>query len=52
MGGILAVVDIAYVPSLEFVGSVTNDLGDLLGSFPVGGQLTCSCFFGVLEESA
>ena len=35
MGGIPAVVNAASVSSLEFVGSVTNDLGDLVGSFPI-----------------
>ena len=36
MGGILAVVDVTSVSSMEFVGSVTHDLGDLIGSFLVG----------------
>ena len=36
MGGVLAVVDVASISSLEFVGSLTDDLGDLVGSFPVG----------------
>ena len=36
MGGIPAVVDVASVLSLQFVGSVIDDLGDLVGSFPVG----------------
>ena len=52
MGGIPAVGDVASVSSLEFIGSLPDDLGDLVGSFPVGAQLACSCFFGVLEDSA
>ena len=52
MGGIPAVVDVTFISSLEFVGSVTHDLGDLVRSFPVGAQLACSYFFGVLEDSA
>ena len=36
MSGIPAVVDVTSVSSLEFVGSVTDDLGDLVRSFPVG----------------
>lgn len=36
MSGVPTVVDVASVSSLEFVGSVTDDLGDLVGSFPVG----------------
>ena len=52
MGGVLTAVDVASVLSLEFVGSLTDDLGDLVGSFPVVAQLACSYFFGVLEDSA
>ena len=52
MGAIPAVVDVASISSLEFVGSMTDDLGDLVGPFPVGAQLASSCFFGVLEDSA
>ena len=36
MSGIPAVVDVASISSLEFVGSLTDDLGNLVGSFPVG----------------
>lgn len=36
MGGVPAVVDVASISSLEFVGSVTHNLGDLVGSLPVG----------------
>ena len=32
MGGVPAVVDVTSVSSLEFVGSVTHNLGDLVGS--------------------
>ena len=52
MSGVLAVVDVASILSLEFVGSLTDDLGDLVGSFPIGAQLACSCFFGILENVA
>ena len=31
MGGVPAVVDVASVSSLEFVGSVTHNFGDLVG---------------------
>ena len=52
MSGIPAVMDFAFISSLEFVGSLTDDLGDLVGSFPIGAQLACCCFFGILENLA
>ena len=36
MGGVPVVVDVTSVSGLEFVGSVTHDLGDFVRSFPVG----------------
>ena len=51
MSGVPAIVDVASILSLEFVGSLNDDLGDLVGSFPVGAELAFSCFFGILENS-
>mgnify|MGYP003411365460 CR=1 FL=1 len=36
MSGVPAIVDVASISSLEFIGSLTDDLGDLVGSFLVG----------------
>ncbi len=36
MSGVLAIVDVTSILGLEFVGSVADDLGDLVRSFPVG----------------
>ena len=36
MGGVPAVVDVASILGLEFVGSMANNLGDIVRSFPVG----------------
>ncbi len=36
MSGVPAVVDVASILGLEFVGFVADDLGDLVRSFPVG----------------
>ena len=36
MGGVPAIVDVAPVSSLEFVGSVADDPGNFVGSFLVG----------------
>ena len=40
--GVLAIVDVASVLSLELVGSLSNRLGDLVGSFPCRTELAHS----------
>ena len=49
--GVPTVVDVASVLSLEFVGSLSHNFGDLVGSFPCRAKLTSLWVFGVLEDS-
>ena len=52
MCGVLAIVDVASILSLDFVGFLTNNFGDLVRSFPGWAELTRPYLFGVLEDSA
>ncbi len=54
MGGVPAVVDVASVSGLEFVGSVSHNLGDPLGSGerPFEGLAIVNGNFGRLSPEA
>ena len=52
MDGIPAVGNVATILGLEFVCSLPNNLGDLVGSFPGRTELAGSWIFGILENSA
>lgn len=51
MNYILAIVDVVAIFSLEFVGTLSEDLGDLVGSLLYRTKLPCSYILCVLEES-
>ena len=52
MDGILAVGNVVTILSLEFVRSLTDDLGDFVRAFPSNTELAGSWVFGVLIEFA
>ena len=52
MDGIPAVGNVPTILGLEFVCSLPNDLGDLVGSFPSWAKLANTWVFGILEDSA
>ena len=52
MDGILAISNVAIILGLEFVCSLTNNLGDFVRAFIGRTQLAGSWVFGVLVDSA
>ena len=51
MDGIPAVGNVATILGLEFVCSLTNNLGDLVGSLPGRTKLANTWVFSILEDS-
>ena len=52
MDGIPAVGNVATILGLEFVCSLPNNLGDLVGSFPSRTEIAGTQVFSILEDSA
>ena len=52
MDGIPTVGNVATILGLEFVCSLPNNLGDLVGSFPGRTELAGTRVFSILEDSA
>ena len=52
MDGIPAVRNVATILGLEFVCSLPNNLGDLVGSLPGRTELANTWVFSILEDSA
>ena len=52
MDGIPAVGNVATILGLEFVCSLPNYLGDLVGSFPGWTKFANTWVFSILEDSA
>ena len=52
MHGVPDIVDVASTLSLKLVGSLSNQLGNLVGAFPCRTELSCYNVLGVLEDSA
>ena len=52
MDGIPAVGNVATILGLEFVCSLPNNLGDLVGSFPSWTKLANAWVLCILEDSA
>ena len=52
MDGVLVVKDVATILSLEFVCSLADDFGDLVGAFPGRTELVGSWVFHVLVDLA
>lgn len=52
MGGVPVVLDVVIVLSLDFLGSLTNNLFYLVGFFPNWTELAYLRLLGFLEDSA
>ena len=52
MDDIPAVGNVATILGLEFVCSLPNNLGDLVGSFPSWAEFADTWVFSILEDSA
>ena len=50
MDGIPAIADVATILNLEFVCSLADEFGDLVGAFPGRSELTGSWIFCVLVD--